>query len=65
MLLFLSSCKNETKDEQKADVAVNSTSTMNTIYIGTYTKKEGHVNGQAEGIYLVYQKPETGALEMG
>jgi 6-phosphogluconolactonase len=65
MLLFLSSCKNETKDEQKADVAVNSTSTMNPIYIGTYTKKEGHVNGQAEGIYLVYQKPETGALEMG
>ncbi len=65
MLLFLSSCKNETKDKQKADVAHNPASTMRPIYIGTYTKKEGHVNGQAEGIYLAYQHPETGALEMG
>ncbi len=64
LLLFLSSCKNETKDKQKVEVADSPDSTMRPIYIGTYTKKEGHVNGQAEGIYLVYQFPETGALEM-
>ncbi len=38
---------------------------MKTAYIGTYTKKEGHVNGQAEGIYSIQQNPETGELEFG
>lgn len=65
ILLFLSSCKIETKNKQKTEVAGNSAFTMSPIYIGTYTKKEGHVNGQAEGIYLVYQNPETGVVEMG
>ena len=64
-LLLLNSCKKNTQEEQKTEVVDISTSTMNTIYIGTYTKKEGHVDGQAEGIYTVYQKPDTGALEMG
>ncbi len=59
------SCKNETKDADKAEVNINPDTTMNPIYIGTYTKKEGHVNGQAEGIYTVYQHPETGVLKMG
>ncbi len=65
MLLILNSCKDNTQKEQKVVVAVDSTSNTNPIYIGTYTKKEGHVNGQAEGIYTVYQNPETGALKMG
>jgi len=65
MLFFLSSCKFETKHKQKTEVAGHSAFTMRPIYIGTYTKKEGHVNGQAEGIYLIYQNPETGVLEMG
>ena len=34
------------------------------MYVGTYTKKEGHVDGQAKGIYLVAQNPVTGSLEM-
>lgn len=38
---------------------------LRTAYIGTYTKKEGHVDGQAEGIYVVYQNPENGTLEFG
>jgi 6-phosphogluconolactonase len=38
---------------------------LNTIYAGTYTKKEGHVNGQAEGIYTLYQNPENGSLKFG
>jgi 6-phosphogluconolactonase len=38
---------------------------LNTIYTGTYTKKEGHVNGQADGIYTLYQNPENGSLKFG
>ncbi|MFN4763558.1 lactonase family protein [Gillisia sp. Q332] len=35
---------------------------LNVMFVGTYTKKEGHVNGQANGIYSVMQDPETGKL---
>ena len=35
---------------------------INKIYIGTYTKKEGHVDGKANGIYLVEQNSNTGSL---
>jgi len=65
ILLLLASCKNDTKENQKADVVEDTTSTTRPIYVGTYTKKEAHVNGQAEGVYSVYQNPKTGALEMG
>ena len=37
---------------------------VNVMFVGTYTKKEGHVNGQANGIYSVFQDPETGRLEL-
>ena len=36
---------------------------INKMYVGTYTKKEGHVDGKAEGIYLVHQHAEDGSLE--
>lgn len=36
---------------------------INKIYVGTYTKKEGHVDGKAKGIYLLNQNSNTGALE--
>ncbi len=34
----------------------------NFLFIGTYTKKEGHVDGKAEGIYLYDLDTKTGAL---
>lgn len=37
--------------------------TENSVYIGTYTKKEGHVDGKAKGIYLAIQDPENGSLQ--
>ncbi|CAM4264936.1 lactonase family protein [Gillisia limnaea] len=40
----------------------NVEATPNVMYVGTYTKKEGHVNGQANGIYSVLQDPESGRL---
>ena len=32
------------------------------IYIGTYTQKESHVNGKAEGVYIYEMNHSTGAL---
>ena len=34
----------------------------NHLFVGTYTKKEGHVDGKAEGIYLYDVDTETGVL---
>ena len=64
-LIFFMSCKNQNNENENAEVVETEISTMRPIYIGTYTKKEGHVDGQAEGIYSVYQDPETGELKMG
>ena len=35
------------------------------VYIGTYTKKEGHVDGKAQGIIRLSYHPETRKLEKG
>ncbi|HET8855135.1 MAG TPA: beta-propeller fold lactonase family protein, partial [Salinimicrobium sp.] len=35
----------------------------NIAFIGTYTKKEAHVDGKADGIYAVVQNSETGTLK--
>ena len=36
---------------------------INRMYVGTYTKKEGHVDGKAKGIYLLNQNSDSGALK--
>jgi len=33
------------------------------VYIGTYTKKEGHVDGKAKGIFLAMQDPDNGSIQ--
>lgn len=33
------------------------------LYVGTYTRKEGHVNGKATGVYVYRMDTATGALE--
>lgn len=37
--------------------------TLQRMYVGTYTKKEGHVDGKAEGIYLLNQDSASGKLK--
>ncbi|RNL83104.1 lactonase family protein [Sinomicrobium pectinilyticum] len=32
-------------------------------FVGTYTRKEGHVDGQAKGVYLLQRDDENGKLE--
>ncbi|MCF4101655.1 lactonase family protein [Gillisia sp. M10.2A] len=40
-------------------------SNENTIYVGSYTQKEGHVDGKAEGIYSILQNKKNGSLSPG
>ncbi|WP_417887880.1 lactonase family protein [Zunongwangia sp.] len=66
--LSVSGCKNNTKNEEKEKVAEKITtdsSDLNTAFIGTYTKKEGHVDGKADGIVTIQQNPKTGEITMG
>lgn len=37
---------------------------QNEVYIGTYTKKEGHVDGKADGILRMTQNIRTGKLQL-
>jgi len=51
---------------RNAKEAANPVLTLNysPVYVGTYTKKEVHVAGKAEGIYLLHRNNEDGHLEM-
>lgn len=44
---------------------INSDENENMAYIGSYTKKEGHVDGKAKGIYSIYQNPDNGKIRLG
>lgn len=57
LTLTLALCACSSDAEQAA-------ATSQLLAIGTYTKKEGHVDGKAPGILLMRQDSLTGALEM-
>lgn len=57
------SCKSGPKQNLEAQHEIFTE--MKVAYIGTYTKKEDHVDGKAAGIYTVYQEPSTGDLKFG
>ena len=65
LILILGSCKNNTEEQSVENELTMEKEERNIAYVGSYTKKEGHVNGQAQGIYTVYQDPESGQLELG
>jgi 6-phosphogluconolactonase len=49
--------------EQKADISANdNAATEMILFVGTYTEKEAHVDGQAAGVYVYRLDPTTGAL---
>jgi len=58
-LLFISlaACNN------KSDKAPVQTAATMTTFIGTYTRKEGHVDGKGAGIYVFKQDSTSGSLE--
>ncbi|MFT4760892.1 MAG: 6-phosphogluconolactonase [Paraglaciecola sp.] len=57
-LLLLFSCQNEGKKSTKVSEVTKET----IIFVGTYTEKEPHVDGKAEGIYVYKMNAETGEL---
>jgi len=65
--LSFTSCKNEKDENAEGDASENTENmpNMNTAFIGTYTKKEGHVDGKADGILTIQQNPETGKIRLG
>ena len=55
-ILFFFSCEETNKPDSNTSTETNTTeSNMNEkyIFVGTYTKKEGHVDGKGEGIYRI------------
>lgn len=65
LFLIVSLIASEATSQKVQKTNSDSEMDKNLLYIGTYTKKEGHVNGQAKGIYSVFQDPETGKLQCG
>ncbi|HSP40887.1 MAG TPA: beta-propeller fold lactonase family protein, partial [Gillisia sp.] len=66
LISLIFSCKNaERKDTPKIPSVQEKEVKLNVAYIGTYTKKEGHVDGKAEGIYTIYQNADNGTIRFG
>jgi 6-phosphogluconolactonase len=57
-LVLLISCQNETPKVTEIPEKI----AENIVFVGTYTEKEPHVNGKAEGIYVYKMNPKTGEL---
>ena len=58
--LMLSNCQSIEKESIQEEEEAN----VSTIYVGTYTRKEGHVDGKATGIYQLKMNVETGKLKI-
>lgn len=58
-VLCFTACQSDKKQEAKEDTVEED---KLTLFVGTYTRKEGHVDGQGEGIYVYEMDKKTGAL---
>jgi len=56
-LFLISSCQSSNKEE-----TLKKPDNVEILFIGTYTQKEGHVDGKGEGVYVYEMNKETGAL---
>lgn len=61
LLLLMATCQPKEKTESSNTETMSDSNNL-TLFIGTYTRKEGHVDGQGEGIYVYKMDKETGAL---
>lgn len=62
LMISVFSCKNSEAPEEKQLTEVSNNENMKTMFVGTYTKKEGHVDGQADGIIAIKLDPESGEI---
>lgn len=60
VFLLLAACNNHSTGGDKAPVQKASTVTT---FVGTYTRKEGHVDGKGAGIYVFHQDSTSGYLD--
>lgn len=51
-------CSNQKANDQQMEALSNE----EILFVGTYTRKEGHVDGKGEGVYVYAMNKETGAL---
>ncbi|WNJ18219.1 lactonase family protein [Pontibacter sp. G13] len=52
----LSSCDSQSSQSSDTDPIM----TQQSLFVGTYTRKEGHVDGQASGVYHMTRSPQEG-----
>ena len=64
VLVGLVACSDSPKNADITEEPKNSVRATLPLYIGTYTKKEGHVDGKAAGIYLMEMNQEDGHLAL-
>lgn len=57
-MLFLSACKNESVLKTEGE------SNTYDFYIGTYTQKEGHVDGKGEGVYRISINMDNDSMKL-
>lgn len=62
IFLVLIGCSGSNSDQKQEAVIEMDAMEELILYVGTYTRKEAHVDGKAEGIYVYRMNPETGAL---
>ncbi|MDX1752676.1 MAG: lactonase family protein [Salinimicrobium sediminis] len=62
IILGFLGCKNSEMAGDKTYTKASENKDMNTMFVGTYTKKEGHVDGQADGIIAIQLDPESGEI---
>lgn len=59
-LCIFMSCQSDTTNDKKSSTLKNEKEAL--LFVGTYTKKEGHVDGKADGIYILKFDTLTGQL---
>ncbi|MEL6864276.1 MAG: lactonase family protein [Bacteroidota bacterium] len=67
LISLLTACQAPSSEQTNSHSQTTSTDTVKqpnqALFIGTYTRKEGHVDGQAEGIYWYEMDGNTGAIQ--
>lgn len=62
-LLFWSCESSQEKEEETTD-KIETSMEEQFVFVGTYTRKEGHVDGKAKGIYVLKFEESTGSLSL-
>ncbi|GHE51162.1 lactonase family protein [Roseivirga thermotolerans] len=58
LLALITACGSKKTEQQVAKPETDEA----ILFVGTYTKKEGHVDGQGEGVYVYSMNKKTGAI---